>query len=239
MANNRVSAVSSGQQSIDVGLRSYMQKVYNYMTGGLLVTALTVYLLLNTYLINLFITVNEGMLSLTVLGWISLIAPLVVIFLFQNAVYSKSLATVQTIFWIYSALMGLSLAPIMILYTGESIARVFLITASTFGIMSIYGYTTKRDLSTLGSFLMMGLLGIIIASIVNIFWASTSLYFAISVLAVLIFVGLTAYDTQKITQMYRQDEEESSRIAIAGALNLYLDFINLFLYLLRFLGNRK
>ena len=152
-----------------------------------------------------------------------------------------SAAKAQTTFWIFAALMGASLASIFLVYTGASITRVFFITAGTFGAMSIYGYTTKRDLTKLGSFLMMGLIGIIIASIVNIFMKSSMMYFVISILGVLIFVGLTAYDTQKIKNMYlaSDDSEISGKKAVMGALTLYLDFINLFIMLLRLFGQRR
>tara|TARA_B100000686_G_C16508559_1_gene820881 strand:- start:442 stop:924 length:483 start_codon:yes stop_codon:yes gene_type:complete len=147
----------------------------------------------------------------------------------------------QTVFWVFAALMGLSLSWILLVYTGVSVARVFFITSATFGAMSIYGYTTKRDLTKLGSFLIMGLIGIIIASLVNIFLKSSMMYFVISILGVLIFVGLTAYDTQKIKNMYSASDtgELIGKKAIMGALTLYLDFINLFIMLLRLFGQRR
>jgi FtsH-binding integral membrane protein len=151
-------------------------------------------------------------------------------------------ALAQMVFWSYAALMGLSLSSLFLLYTGASIARVFFITSAVFGSMSLYGYTTKKDLTAMGSFLMMGLIGIIIASLVNMFLHSAAIQFAVSVLGVIIFVGLTAYDTQKIKAMYYElggDNESASKGAIMGALTLYLDFINLFIMLLRFFGDRK
>jgi len=152
-----------------------------------------------------------------------------------------SAAKAQTVFWIFSGLMGISLSSILLIYTGDSIARVFFITSATFGAMSIYGYTTKRDLTKLGSFLFMGLIGIIIASLVNIFLKSSMMYFIISILGVLIFVGLTAYDTQKIKNMYASTDtgEMIGKKAVMGALTLYLDFINLFIMLLRLFGQRR
>ena len=152
-----------------------------------------------------------------------------------------SAAKAQTTFWVFAALMGASLSSIFLMYTGASITRVFFITAGTFGAMSIYGYTTKRDLTKLGSFLMMGLFGIIIASLVNIFMKSTMMYFVISIIGVLIFVGLTAYDTQKIKNMYLVSDsgEIMGKKAVMGALTLYLDFINLFIMLLRLFGQRR
>lgn len=240
MINERVSVASKAQTEIDEGLRSYMLKVYNYMTGGLCVTALTVYLLLYTGAIVSFFNITSTGASLSLLGWIALLSPLALVLFFGYSINRGSLLQVKTIFWLYSALMGVSIAPIMLIYTGESIARVFLITAAMFGSMSIYGYTTKRDLTGVGSFLFMGLIGLIIASIVNVFWHSSALYFAVSVVGVVIFVGLTAYDTQKIRQMYVSDNEDyATRAAVSGALSLYMDFINLFLYLLRLFGNRR
>lgn len=239
MLNERVSATSASRE-IDEGLRSYMLKVYNYMTGGLVVTALTVYLLITTGAIASFFSITPTGASLSLLGWIALLSPLALVLYFGHSVNRGSLLQVKTVFWLFSALMGASIAPIMLVYTGESVTRVFLISAAMFGSMSIYGYTTKRDLTGIGSFLFMGLIGLIIASIVNIFWASSALFFAVSVIGVAIFVGLTAYDTQKIRLMYMEGNEDySSRAAISGALSLYMDFINLFLYMLRLFGNRR
>lgn len=239
MLNERVSARVSGRD-IDEGLRSYMLKVYNYMTGGLIVTALTVYFLLATGAVAALFNISSEGVSLSMLGWFVTISPIIVVLYFGYSVRSASISQVKTVFWLFSALMGASIAPIMLVYTGASVTRVFLISAATFGSMSIYGYTTKRDLTGMGSFLFMGLIGIIIASVVNIFWASSALYFAISVIGVVIFVGLTAYDTQKIRRMYVEgDEDYATRAAVSGALELYMDFINLFIYLLRLIGDRK
>jgi FtsH-binding integral membrane protein len=175
------------------------------------------------------------------LMWVVMLAPLGVVFYMSFGIRKMSAAKAQMTFWIFAALMGASLSSIFLVYTGESITRVFFITAGTFGAMSIYGYTTKRDLTKLGSFLMMGLIGIIIASIVNIFMKSTMMYFVISILGVLIFVGLTAYDTQKIKNMYSVSDsgEIMGKKAVMGALTLYLDFINLFIMLLRLFGQRR
>ena len=175
------------------------------------------------------------------LMWVVMLAPLGVVFYMSFGIRKMSAAKAQMTFWIFAALMGASLSSIFLVYTGESITRVFFITAGTFGAMSIYGYTTKRDLTKLGSFLMMGLIGIIIASIVNIFMKSTMMYFVISILGVLIFVGLTAYDTQKIKNMYLVSDsgEIMGKKAVMGALTLYLDFINLFIMLLRLFGQRR
>ena len=175
------------------------------------------------------------------LKWIIMLAPLAVIFYMSFGINKMSTSKAQTVFWIFTVLMGLSLSWVLIVFTEVSVARVFFITSATFGAMSIYGYTTKRDLTKLGSFLMMGLIGIIIASLVNIFLKSTMMHFVISILGVLIFVGLTAYDTQKIKNMYSASDtvEISGKKAIMGALTLYLDFINLFIMLLRLFGQRR
>jgi len=175
------------------------------------------------------------------LKWVVMLAPLGIVFYMSFGINKMSAAKAQTVFWVFAALMGLSLSWILLVYTGVSVARVFFITSATFGAMSIYGYTTKRDLTKLGSFLMMGLVGIIIASLVNIFLKSSMMYFVISILGVLIFVGLTAYDTQKIKNMYQSSDtgELMGKKAVMGALTLYLDFINLFIMLLRLFGQRR
>lgn len=231
------------KSAVDEGLRSFMLKVYNYMAGGLCLTALVAYLIANTSLINLFFNVNmaANQVSLSGLGWVLLIAPLVMVFVFNGVVARGSIGAVQAAFWGFSALMGASLTPTLILYTESSMTRVFLITAATFGAMSLYGYTTKRDLTGIGSFLIMGLWGLIIASIVNIFMRSPAMYYVLSYLSVAIFVGLTAYDTQTIRRMYSSadDQDTLTRKAAVGALELYLDFINLFINLLRILGDRR
>ena len=229
------------KDTVDEGLRSYMLKVYNYMAGGLCLTALTVYLLIYTGLIRMFFSITETSVGLSLLGWAALIAPFVMVFVFNSSLQRGSFSKVQTIFWLFSAVMGASISPIIMMYTGVSVFRVFLITAATFGSMSLYGYTTKRDLTSLGSFLIMGLWGVIIASVVNIFLHSSTMYWVLSYISVAIFVGLTAYDTQRIRNIYRSqyDEDIMNRMAVAGALSLYMDFINLFLDLLRIIGDRK
>jgi len=175
------------------------------------------------------------------LMWVIAFAPLGIVMWMSFGLAKMSASKAQTLFWVFAALMGASLSSIFMVYVGASIARVFFITAGTFAAMSLYGYTTKSDLSKLGSFLMMGLIGIIIASIVNIFIKSTQMEFIISILGVLIFVGLTAYDTQKIKDMYYDggDSEVMAKKSIMGALTLYLDFINLFIMLLRVFGQRR
>ena len=238
--------------AIDEGLRNYMLQVYNYMASGLALTGLVAYMLYqaiggsNIEIMNGGITGN-GMTDLGMalysgpMRWIIALSPLAVVLYMSFGIRGMSAARAQTMFWVFSFLMGLSLSTIFLIYTGVSITRVFFITSVTFGAMSIYGYTTKRDLTGMGSFLFMGLIGIIIASIVNIWIGSERMDWIISVLGVLIFVGLTAYDTQKIKNMYTAYDsgEVAAKKAIMGALTLYLDFINLFIMLLRLFGQRR
>ena len=243
-------AKEAAQQSTavtDEGLRAYMLKVYNYMATGILMTGI---IALITFKMSVVTDSSGSIVGLTQVGnaiymsglkWLVMLAPLVIVFYMSFGINKMSAAKAQTTFWIFAALMGLSLSSILLVYTGMSITRVFFICSATFGAMSIYGYTTKRDLTKLGSFLMMGLIGIIIASIVNIFMKSSMMYFVISILGVLIFVGLTAYDTQKIKNMYAASDtgELMGKKAVMGALTLYLDFINLFIMLLRLFGQRR
>ncbi len=243
-------AKEATQQStvlMDEGLRAYMLKVYNYMATGILLTGMIALL---TFKMSVVTDSSGSIIGLTQLGnaiymsglkWLVMLAPLGIVFYMSFGINKMSAAKAQTTFWIFAALMGLSLSSILLVYTGMSITRVFFICSATFGAMSIYGYTTKRDLTKLGSFLMMGLIGIIIASIVNIFMKSSMMYFVISILGVLIFVGLTAYDTQKIKNMYSASDtgELIGKKAVMGALTLYLDFINLFIMLLRLFGQRR
>ena len=219
---------------IDVGLREYMLRVYNYMAIGLAITGLVAFSAAQS--IDLMQAIHG-----TGLRWVVMLAPLGFVLFISARIHAMKASTAQTVFWVYSALMGLSLSYIFLAYTGASIARVFFITAGTFAGMSLYGYTTKRDLSGFRSFLFMGLIGIIIASIVNIFLNSSALHFTISVIGVLVFVGLTAYDTQSIKSMYSEldGSEVAGKKAIMGALRLYLDFINLFIMLLSLFGNRE
>ncbi|MDC0437519.1 Bax inhibitor-1/YccA family protein [Pelagibacteraceae bacterium] len=238
---------STSEAIIDEGLRAYMLKVYNYMGSGVLLTGVIALIFF-----KMAVVTSDGgeIIGLTNFGnsiynsglkWVIMLAPLAVVFYMSFGIAKMSAAKAQTTFWVFAALMGASLSSIFLMYTGASITRVFFITAGTFGAMSIYGYTTKRDLTKLGSFLMMGLFGIIIASLVNIFMKSTMMYFVISILGVLIFVGLTAYDTQKIKNMYMVSDsgELIGKKAVMGALTLYLDFINLFIMLLRLFGQRR
>lgn len=234
----------SAVEFVDSGLRQYLLRVFNYMALGLCVTAAAAWAVLYTPAIGWFFNINEATqtVSYSALGWIITLAPLVMIFAFNAVLTRGSLFAVQAMFWGFSALMGASIAPVMLMYTSASVVRVFLITAATFGAMSLWGYSTKKDLTSIGSFLIMGLWGVIIASIVNIFLKSEGLYFALSYISVAIFVGLTAYDMQKIRASYEYSGGSAdivSRTAVSGALNLYLDFINLFLSLLRIMGDRR
>ena len=219
---------------IDVGLRAYMQKVFGLMGMGTAVTGLVAF----------FTSQSPAMLDLiynTPLRWVVMLAPLAFVLVLSFGIQRMRASTAQLTFWAFAAVMGLSLASIFLVYTGQSIVTTFFVSASTFLGMALYGYTTKRDLTGWGSFLFMGLLGLIVASLVGFFVQSSALQFAISVIGVLIFTGLTAYDAQKIKEMYYagDDSETYGKKAVMGALKLYLDFINLFLYLLRFIGDRR
>ena len=218
---------------IDDGLRAHMLRVYNYMAGGLVVTGVVAYASVATG----FYQSIAG----TGLYWLVMLAPLAFVFALSFGIARMSAATAAIVFVVYAAVMGLSLGAIFLVYTGASIARVFFITAATYGAMSLYGYTTRADLAKFGAFLFMGLIGVVIASLVNIFLRSSGLQLAISIIGVLVFVGLTAYDTQRIKEMYldSDSEEIAGKKAVMGALTLYLDFINLFLVLLQLFGGRR
>jgi FtsH-binding integral membrane protein len=226
---------------IDEGLRTYMLKVYNLMALGLAITGIAAFAAFQFAFADGQLTAFGQAIYVSPLKWVVMLAPLALVFYMSFRINSMSVSAAQTTFWVYAGLMGLSLSSIFLIYTGQSIVQTFFVTAASFGGLSLYGYTTKRDLSGMGSFLIMGLFGLIIASIVNIFLGSSALDFAISVIGVLIFAGLTAWDTQKIKEMYFEADgaEVAGRKAIMGALTLYLDFINLFLFMLRFLGNRE
>lgn len=230
---------------VDAGLRSYMLQVYNYMASALVLTGVVAYLAASTPAIMgmLYELTPDGRIAgMSMLGWIVAFAPLGFVLFLGMKIQSLSFKGAQLAFWAFAALMGLSLSYIFLTFTGASITRVFFITAGMFGGMSLYGYTTKKDLTSMGSFLMMGVIGLIIASVVNIFLGSTLLHFAISVLGVAIFLGLTAYDTQKLKTTYYQLQGQGEALAkagIMGALSLYLDFINLFIMLLRLFGERR
>ncbi len=234
-----IRSVGAGARTaqIDEGLRAHMNKVYALMSIGMLVTGGVAYIVGN----------NDAMLAAifgTPLKWVVMFAPLAVVFAFSAMINRMSVATAQAVFYGFAALMGLSISYIFAVYTGVSIATTFLTTAVAFAGLSLYGYTTKKDLSGFGTFLMMGVIGLLVASVVNIFLQSDAVTFAISALGVLIFAGLTAYDTQSIKNTYLQmaqagDQEWLGKAAIMGALNLYLDFLNMFMFLLQFLGNRE
>ena len=222
-------------QNIYKGLRAYMLGVYNYMTAGLAVSGIIAYFVSSSPAILTTIYTN------TALTWMVILAPLAFIIAISMGIQKMKASTVQALYWAFAITMGISLSSIFVVYTSASIARVFFITAATFGAMSLYGYTTKKDLTGWGSFLFMGLIGIIIASVVNFFMASAMLDFAISVIGVLVFVGLTAYDTQKIRNEYSEFDsgEVATKKSVYGALRLYLDFINLMMMLLRLFGDRR
>ncbi|MFZ1992384.1 MAG: Bax inhibitor-1/YccA family protein [Alphaproteobacteria bacterium] len=246
MAENPNWAARSGAAAsveIDQGLRSFMLGVYNYMAIGLVITGAVAYAM-SLALINqttgqptqLFFTLFASPLK-----WLIMLAPLGMVFFMGASLRRLSLSAAQLTFWAFAALMGLSLSTIFLAYTSASIVTTFFASAAAFAGLSLWGYSTKRDLSAMGSFLMVGLIGIIIAMLVNMFLKSSGLEFAISIIGVLIFAGLTAFDTQRIKEMYSAGDDGTmiGRKSIYGALQLYLDFINLFLFLLRFMGNRR
>ncbi|MFZ0988634.1 MAG: Bax inhibitor-1/YccA family protein [Xanthobacteraceae bacterium] len=233
------------QVAVDAGLRAYMIRVYNYMAAGVALTGLVAWLTFSAAVVE-----TSAGLQLTAFGqaifqspllWILVLAPLGLVFVLSFSINRLKPGTALMLFFVYAGLLGLSLASIFLVYTHASITRVFFISAATFGALSLYGYTTQRDLTGVGSFMFMGLIGIIIASLVNIFLKSTGLDWAISIIGVVVFAGLTAYDTQRIKEMYSvmDDGTVAGRKAVMGALSLYLDFINLFLMLLRLMGDRR
>jgi len=230
-------------EATDQGLRAYMLKVYNYMTIALAVTGLVSWGVAHSPLLNMMYTVHpNGAMQPNILGWIVALAPLGLVFLFSARLNSMPVKSAQTLFWVFAAVMGASMAYIFVTYTMTSIARVFFITSAAFAGLSLYGYTTKRNLTGMGSFLMMGLIGGIIAMVVNFFLQSTVMHLALSAMFLLIFAGLTAYDTQRLKSMYYQvsgDQAVAEKTAIMGALSLYLNFINMFLIMLQFFGNRE
>jgi FtsH-binding integral membrane protein len=233
--------------ALDAGLRAYMLRVYNWMCSGLALTGVVAYAVANTQLIQLFyhqVRTNYGYaVQPTGLGFVAMLAPLAFVMVLSFGVNRLSRSATQALFWAFAAAMGASLANIFLIYSGASIARVFFISAITFAAMSLYGYTTRADLSRMGSFLIMGLIGVVVASVVNLFIASTALQFAISVIGVLVFVGLTAFDTQRIKSGYLQysyaeGTDLAARRSVYDALTLYLNFINLFMLLLQLFGGR-
>lgn len=226
---------------IDEGLRKYMLQVYNYMTIGLLITAFVSYFLAHSSLSSVFYHVSRESVELTVTGWIAILSPFALIFMMQNAISNGKGSTAFMLFCAFSVLEGISLTTIFWVYSPMAITRTFLVTAGTFAGMSLYGYTTKRDLTRFGSFLIMGLWGLVLAMLANIFFIrSSSFDLTLSCLGVLLFVGLTAFDTWKIRNIYNENDAENvmTSKAVFGALDLYLDFLNLFLYLLRLFGRK-
>ncbi len=249
----RVGTATRGDAAIDEGLRAYMLKVYNLMALGLAITGVAAFgtmmlatttdpsaavaQLPNGKMLTSFGSLIYG----SALRWVIMLAPLGFVFFLSARINKMSVSVAQTTFWAFAALIGMSLSSVFLVYTPGSIVQTFFITAASFGALSLWGYTTKRDLTGMGSFLIMGLFGVIIAMVVNIFLQSSALQFAISAIGVLVFAGLTAYDTQKIKEIYYEGDGAvvMGRKAIMGALKLYLDFINLFMFLLHFLGNRE
>jgi len=252
-SNVRVANGAQAGVAIDEGLRAYMLRVYNIMAMGLGITGVA------ALVVAMYATTNDPANAVATLGngkmltnlgavlygsplkWVVMLAPLAMVFFLSFRIEKMSVSAAQTTFWVYAAMMGVSLSSIFLVFTGSSITQTFFVTAASFGALSLYGYTTKKDLSGMGSFLIMGVFGLIIAMVVNIFLQSSALEFAISAIGVLIFAGLTAYDTQQIKEMYYEGDTDATagRKAIMGALRLYLDFINLFMFMLQFLGNRE
>ncbi|CAK0752929.1 Bax inhibitor-1/YccA family protein [Azospirillaceae bacterium] len=234
VSQNAGSARAFGQAQFDEGLRQHMLRVYNYMMAGLVVTGLVA-----------GFVASDRSLMIALFGspvkWLVMLAPFAFVLALSFGIQKMSYKTAQMVFWAYSATMGLSLSVVFLAFTGASVARVFFITAGTFAAMSLWGYTTRRNLTNFGGFLMMGLFGVVIAGFVNMFMQSTGMQFAISVISVLVFTGLTAYDTQSIKEMYSEsyDHESAGKLALMGALTLYLDFINLFMSMLRLLGDQN
>jgi FtsH-binding integral membrane protein len=233
-------AVGVPRAARDAGLRSYMLKVYNYMASGVLLTGIVALLFANSSLINLVANPATG--QPTILFWIALFAPLGIVLALSWGINRISASTAQILFWVYAALVGVQFSTLFLVYTGTSIAQTFFAVAAAFMGLSLYGYTTKRDLSGMGTFLVMGVVGLLIAMLINMFLQSPAMNLAISAIGVLLFAGLTAYDTQKIKSIYfavAGQGEAMAKSAISGALTLYLDFINMFLFLLRFMGDRR
>ena len=260
--DNRYARMRPGARTdvaVDEGLRAYMLRVYNYMAGGVFLTGIVAYLAFTQAVTmdpalaaktaggvallkrGMYLTPFGMALFVSPLKWLVMLAPLGFVFFLSFRIYQMSVSAAQSTFWLFAAVMGLSLSTIFLVFTGQSITQVFFVTAAAFGGLSLYGYTTSKDLSGWGSFLIMGVIGIVIAALVNLFLQSSALQFAISVIGVLVFAGLTAYDTQQIKDNYYAvagDMTATSKAAIMGALNLYLDFINMFTMLLQLFGNR-
>ena len=240
----RAATVGVPSAARDAGLRSYMLSVYNYMASGVLLTGIVAMLVANSSLINLLATANPatGQVQATGLGLFAMFAPLALVFILGFGINRISAGTAQALYWVYAGLIGVQFSTLFLVYTGASIAQTFFATAAAFLGLSLYGYTTKRDLSGIGTFLIMGVVGLFVALLINVFLRSPAFDLAISAIGVLLFAGLTAYDAQKIKSIYyvvAGNGEAMAKTAVIGALNLYLDFINMFLFLLRFMGNRR
>ena len=231
------------QAAFDVGLRAHMVRVYNYMASGLALSGIVAFALFSSpQLAGLFFQVQgTRVVGLNVLGWIAIFAPIGLLLLTSFRAAQMSVGSVQAVYWAVTALMGVSLSLLLFRYTGASVARTFFITAAAFGTLSLYGYTTKRDLTAFGKFLFMGMIGLVLASLVNMFFPSGTMSFIISAAGVLIFSGLIAYDTQKIKEQYADawGSDVAEKVAIFGALSLYLNFVNLFQFLMSFLGQER
>jgi uncharacterized protein len=242
-------AATADAVAVDAGLRAYMLRVYNWMASGLVLTGIVAYLIANVpELQALFyqrvMTPRGAAVQPTILAYVAMFAPLAFVLVLSFGINRLSKGTAQALFWAFAAVMGASMAHIFLVFTGASVARAFFVTAGMFAAISVYGYTTKSDLTRMGSFMMMGLFGIIIAGLVNMFIGSTALQFAISVLGVVVFVGLTAYDTQRIKAdyvqyAYAEGTDEAGKRSVMDALGLYLNFINLFQLMMQFMGVRQ
>jgi FtsH-binding integral membrane protein len=241
-ALNRAGTIAD-QASFDVGLRAHMVRVYNYMAAGLALSGIVAISLFSSpQLASLFFEVEGGgVIGLNMLGWITIFAPLGLLLLVSFRAAKMGVGAIQAVYWAVTALMGVSLSLLLFRYTGASVARTFFVTAAAFGALSLYGYTTKRDLTAMGKFLFMGVIGLILAGLVNMFWPSGTMSFVISAAGVLIFSGLIAYDTQRIKEQYAEawGTEAADKVAIFSALSLYLDFVNLFQFLMHFLGEER
>ncbi len=239
---NRAGTVAD-QASFDVGLRAHMVRVYNYMASGLALSGIVAFgLFSSAELASLFFQVQAGrVVGMNMLGWIAIFAPLGLLLLVSFRAAQMSVGAIQAVYWAVTALMGVSLSLLLFRYTGASVARTFFVTAAAFGALSLYGYTTKRDLTAMGKFLFMGVIGLVLAGLVNMIWPSGTMSFIISAAGVLIFSGLIAYDTQKIKEQYSEawGTDMVEKVAIFGALSLYLDFVNLFQFLMSFLGQSR
>ncbi len=248
MANQNFNTFSrtgtaADQAAFDVGLRAHMIRVYNYMASGLALSGIVAFGLFSSPdLAGLFFQIQAGrVVGLNGLGWVAILAPMGLLLLVSFRAAQMSVGSIQAVYWAVTALMGVSLSLLLFTYTGASVARTFFVTAAAFGALSLYGYTTKKDLTAMGKFLFMGVVGLILASIVNMIWPSGAMSFVISAAGVLIFSGLIAYDTQKIKDQYADawGTDTAEKVAIFGALSLYLDFVNLFQFLMMFLGQRR